>query len=85
MLIALLMACRVATVQDLCVEQPELCPACAEDTECVYGGNNCYETVDCLHQDAEVAYPDLGCSDALTYRWPDPETCGCVEGVCRSR
>lgn len=84
-LLLALLACRTATVVDACVEHPDLCPACASEDDCVLGGNPCLETALCAHRDAEIAVIEIGCSEALEYDWPPPETCGCVEGICRSR
>jgi hypothetical protein len=79
-----LAACKKADVVDLCVEDPEACPACAADTECVFGGNSCTDTVYCAHEDAEYAVISIGCSPAQERRWPDDAECACQQEVCSS-
>lgn len=80
----LVLACRgQATVQEPCVDDPTRCPACDVDAECVFQGNSCYDTVDCAHVGAGLAYAQLGCSEALEYRWPDDADCACIESVCQ--
>lgn len=84
MFLLLLAACRQATVVDACLDEPDLCPACAEDADCALGGNACTETVYCLHEDATFAVIQIGCSKALEYDWPPADTCGCIDTVCQS-
>lgn len=85
MLWILLIACRTAEVVDVCVEDPEACAGCTEDEQCLLGGNPCLETVYCGQEGSMPAVIEIGCSEALEYAWPPKETCGCVEGTCRSR
>lgn len=83
LLLIALLSCRLATVSEPCVDDPQLCPACESDNDCAFMGNSCYETVDCAHVDAGLAYPELGCSQALEYSWPDDSECVCRASVCR--
>ncbi|MDP2310283.1 MAG: hypothetical protein Q8P18_29980 [Pseudomonadota bacterium] len=84
MLLALLIACRVAEVVDYCVDEPEACAGCMSDEDCLYAGNACTEAVYCTQSGAGPSVIQIGCSEAIEYAWPEPDTCGCVEGVCRS-
>ncbi|MCB9568979.1 MAG: hypothetical protein H6710_17480 [Myxococcales bacterium] len=86
-LVAPLITCgglQKASVDDPCVDDPELCPPCASDDECVFQGNACTDYVACAHVNAELAFVQIGCSEALERRWPDDEACLCVESVCQS-
>lgn len=78
----LLSGCRDATVIDACLEEPERCLPCAGDQDCTYQGNACTETVYCAHVEAEIPVVQIGCSGALEYDWPEPESCICQEGSC---
>lgn len=80
----LLLACRVATVVDWCVDNPGECDTCEADADCQYGGNPCTETVYCAHASASIAVIQIGCDEALEYAWPEPSTCACRAGVCQS-
>jgi hypothetical protein len=89
MLFLYLLACDllvpVAEVYDACEPgSPDTgsCVPCEADAECVLGGNPCYDTVACMHEDANLAFADLGCSAALEHDWPDAEGCRCVEARC---
>ncbi|MEZ4380182.1 MAG: hypothetical protein R3A79_02450 [Nannocystaceae bacterium] len=73
-----------AEVVDVCVDEPERCPACARDDDCSFQGNACTEVVVCAHDDAGLVFVELGCSEALERRWPDDEACACVDQVCQS-
>lgn len=73
-----------AEVRDVCVEDPDLCPPCAADSECVFQGNACTDYVACAHPDAGLAFVEIGCSEALERRWPEDEACACVDQVCQS-
>lgn len=63
-------------------EDTAACPECSGDGACAFGGNSCTETVYCAPVDGEIAVVQIGCSEALTYRWPDEEECVCDAGVC---
>ena len=78
----LLLACRTAEVVDWCADTA--CSTCADDAACAYQGNACTETVYCAPTDASIMVIDIGCSPELEYAWPDPATCRCVDGSCRS-
>ena len=84
MILVLLLACRQAELVDACLEDPALCPACERDADCVLSGHPCLETVDCAHRDAELSTIQIGCSAALEYARPPPESCACVETVWQS-
>ena len=73
-----------AEVHDVCVEDPDLCPPCTADSECVFQGNSCTDYVACAHPDADLAFVQIGCSEALERRWPENEACACVDQVCQS-
>ncbi len=73
-----------AEVEDVCLDDDDTCPVCESDDECVFMGNPCTDYVACAHTDAELAFVDIGCSEALERRWPEPEECGCVQQVCQS-
>lgn len=82
----LLWACRTATVVDACesrVEDTDACRPCASDADCTLTGNPCLETVYCAHTDVVIMVPDIGCSPAVEYAWPDASACGCLDdGFC---
>lgn len=80
----LLLACRVAEVTEPCLDDPELCPPCSSDDECSLQGNPCLETVACAHEDAGLAFVQIGCSKGTEYAWPEPEVCQCVDEVCQA-
>lgn len=84
MWLASLLACATpATVVNWCDENPDGCPPCTSDAECVFQGNACTETVYCAHEDAEIAVVMIGCSEASEHPWPDPLECMCGSGgVC---
>ncbi len=84
-LLLFLLSCRVATPIDACDLGEEYCLPCTLDDACTWGGNSCTGTVYCSHRDAGVAVIQIACSKALEHRWPDAESCGCVEGVCSQR
>jgi len=84
-LVLLAAGCRVAEPVDLCLREPGRCPLCASDVECVFAGNPCQKHVYCIHRDTEFAVSQEGCSDALSYEWPDDGDCVCREEVCRTR
>jgi len=73
-----------AEVDDYCLGNPDACPACASDDACVFMGNACTDDVACAHVDADLAFVQIGCSEAQERRWPKDETCACVEQVCQS-
>jgi len=73
-----------AEVDDVCLGDDDTCPACASDDDCVFMGNPCTDYVACAHGDAELSFVELGCSEALERRWPDPEECACIDQVCQS-
>lgn len=83
-LLALLLACRAAEVQNPCLDDPGLCPACSSDADCSLQGNPCLETVHCAHRDAGLMTIDIGCSEALEYSWPPDDECRCVESACQA-
>ena len=78
------LSCKRAAIVDACLEDPDLCPACASDDDCAFGGNACTETVYCAHVDAEIAVVMIGCSPAMEYAWPSDEDCVCSASVCQS-
>lgn len=72
----------MAEVREPCVDDPALCPACDQDSQCVFGGNRCHDTVDCAHVDAGLAYTMIGCSAALEHSWPPDSACVCLQSTC---
>ncbi len=81
MILALLLACRTATVVDACAADPARCLACERDADCAFGGNPCTDTVYCAHRDAEIAVIEIGCDAAIEYAWPDDAACTCAGEV----
>lgn len=85
MWLALLLACASpAVVVNWCDANPGACAPCTTDTECVFQGNPCLETVYCANADAGIAVVEIGCSTAMEHGWPDADACSCDGGVCRS-
>jgi hypothetical protein len=82
LLLCLLAGCRRATVVDHCAENPDDCLVCAQDADCSLQGNSCLPTVTCAHGQTGLAFVQIGCSEALTYAWPDAADCACVEDAC---
>ena len=76
-----LAACHPATPVDLCDVDTDQCLPCSSDTECNFVGNPCLDTVYCAQEDASVAVPEIGCTSASEYTWPDNSECRCV-GTC---
>jgi len=60
-----------------------VCHPCESDSDCVFTGNACTETVFCANRDDSIAVIEIGCSKALEYKWPDDEDCLCVDSECR--
>jgi hypothetical protein len=81
-----LWACHgAADVYDLCDPGPPDtgdCLECSVDDDCHITGNPCLASAWCANRDAEVVTVQLGCSEAMEYRWPDDETCRCQGGTC---
>jgi hypothetical protein len=78
----LLLGCRKATVVDYCADDPDDCLTCESDADCSFQGNDCTESVICAHDATGLSFIQIGCSEALTYSWPDDADCACVEGAC---
>ena len=83
MLLALLLACRVASAVDACESDVATCLACASSDECGYTGNPCTSTVFCAQEDAGIAVVSIGCESMVEYSWPADDTCVCLADVCR--
>jgi hypothetical protein len=83
LLCGLLTSCA-AEVSNYCVSNPEECPECENDSDCVFTGNPCTDYVYCAHREVEVIVVSIGCSEAQERRWPDDDECRCIGGVCRA-
>lgn len=87
MLVLWWIGCKAAEVVDVCAAQvldTGACLPCEGPADCVFTGNPCLDTVYCAHQGTPLAVAELGCSEAVEYRWPPAEACTCVDGVCAS-
>lgn len=59
---------------------PEDCPPCTADDQCVIRSNSCDPEGVCVHEDVEVFITGQACP--FGYLVPDDDICRCIEGRC---
>lgn len=71
-------------IDNYCAEHPDECPPCESDDECIITGNACIDAPpNCHHEEANVAYPSIGCGREH-YEMPPDSACDCDDSSCRA-
>ena len=70
-------------VVNICDTEPDRCPPCSADEQCVFSSNPCHETAYCHHVDVEVSVNMIGCN--RSYDRPPDEDCRCIAQQCRAQ